>query len=304
MHTSKRKKSGFSSRASVLPVSDRLSVINAAAPLDPCKADLLANGLNHPYGFGARAMKLADELQLAAYFNTSVAICDGNAEDPGIEWAQHFQNLAGLEVCSARFLNTAQLGSAMSKVLRKVDHGFQLQLKRQLYNMLFTYAPDTQAHVDAALVAAGIDFGMRYVGVHVRRGDKRDTREVPTKVYAVEVARALRSHQLHVVFIASDDPGTVAEMRSLLEFEVPDVQLIQTYSPTSTTRAYNGANSEAMLTLLTDLEALRRADVFVGSMKSYTGRTAYFLRGEASSVSIDGDWLKGIDLMADAGGTY
>jgi len=293
----------------VLPVIDRLSVINAAAPVDPCDADLLANGLNHPYGFGARAMKLADELQLAAYFNTSVAICDGNAEDPGIEWAQHFQNPTGLalctdpEVCSARFRNAAQLGSAMSKVLRKVDHGFQLQLKRQLYNVLFTYAPDTQARVDAALVAAGIDFGMRYVGVHVRRGDKRDTREVPTKEYAVEVARALRSHQLHVVFIASDDPGTVAEMRSLLEFEVPDVQLIQTYSPTSTKRAYDGANSEAMLTLLTDLEALRRADVFVGSMKSYTGRTAYFLRGEASSVSIDGDWLKGIDLTADAGRT-
>jgi len=49
------------------------------------------------------------------------------------------------------------------------------------------------------------------------------------------------------------------------------------------------------MTLLADIEAMRRATVFVGTASSNIGRLVYYLRPRGSatiSVDDEGDWLR------------
>jgi len=292
---------GFKSRRSVLPVLLRLADVSSAAASDPCGADILANGLARPFGFGSRALVLSDELELALYFNKSVAICDGSLEEPGIGWSRFFQNPAGvvmctnLETCSARRSDSnIHVASMLAKDLRRQHFDFQRKVKQLLYRGLFTYNSATQDVVEASLAAAGLKAGMRYAGVHVRRGDKRMLNKLGIDEYAAHVMDAMRSHGLDTVYVASDDPAAANDLRPLLEAEFPTLQVLQAYSPSSAARDYgNESDDTALLALLADLTALQRSEVFVGSHKSSFARTAFYMRDNTQqSISVDGNFLR------------
>jgi len=292
---------GFSSRMSMLPVLRRLADVSTAVALDPCGADILATGLARPMGFGSRALVLSDELELAVYFNKSVAICDGSLEDPGIGLSRFFLNPAGLvmctdpAICSARRTDsTIYTASMLIMDLKNRYRNFQRDVKRQFYKGLFTYNPETINHVDASLVSSGLKLGMRYVGVHMRTGDKDLLKKIGIDEFAALVTHALRSHSLNTVYVASDDPAAANDLRPFLESEFPGLQIIQAYSPSSDVRDYgNTGDDKALLALLADLTALQRSEVFIGSHKSCFARTAYLMRTKKQpSICIDGDFMR------------
>jgi len=281
------------------PLSSRVHSVQVLGRSDPCEADLLMNGLTYPYGLGARAMMFVDELQVAAHLNKSVAICDGNSQRQGIGWSRFFANPGfgvcdDLEACYAKSNSAGWLGSKMSKALRKEskDNAEMLtHMKQLLYQQLFTFNDETSRAVASTLRDAGLDDGLRYVGVHIRRGDKKASRGFDMSRYAIAVSEELEKRSLSVVFVASDDEHAGSELASELALQ-PAPTVIQLYSDASSSRTYD--DSAGLLALLTDIAALRDAEVFVGTHLSYVGRLAYFLRGpEAASRSVSGDWLRG-----------
>lgn len=292
----------FASRASDKSFEDRLAAAAEAAKEDPCRADLLANGFGYPFGFGSRAALAADELQLAAYFNKSVALCDGDSYQEGLDFKSYFESSIGIctdaEVCFAGRTAAPFIGCGMSQMVRDVDYEYEVYLKRITYKSMFgTFNAETESHISAALEEAGLQPGSEYVGVHMRRGDKNKELKRNHKVmnttadYAGVVLEELSSRGLDIVYLASDDSSAKDELLEALRPSVPGVQVVQQFSAASAERSYAG-DSEGTLEFLVDLAALRDATVFIGTESSSAGRLVYFLRDEeADSISTDGGWL-------------
>jgi len=282
------------------PLWNRVHEAKDTGSTDPCDADLLMNGLTYPYGFGDRAMMIVDELQVAAHLNQTVAICDGNSRRQGINWSNFFAN-SGFGVCGdpdrclVKSNSAGWLGSKMSKAFRKESHNnakMLTHIKHLLYRQLFTFNDETNRIVADTLQNAGLVNGSRYIGVHIRRGDKIASRNFATAVYAKAVSEELETRNLNTVFVASDDEHAGHKLELELRLSRPSAAVIQIFSESSSSRTYDDSN--AMLALLTDVAALRDAEVFIGTHLSYIGRFVYFLRDpRAESKSVSGDWLKG-----------
>jgi len=293
---------GFASRTSDKSFEDRVAAAAEAAREDPCKADLLANGFGYPWGFGSRAGLAADEIQLAAYFNKSVALCDGDSYQDGIDFEDYFESPIGIckdaDLCFAGRTAAPFIGCGFSQMLRTVDYEYVVYLKRVAYQSMFgTLTAETELHISAALEAAGLQPGSKYVGVHMRRGDKSKELKRNHKVmntteeYASIVLEELSSNGLTTVYLASDDSVAKDELLDALRPSLPEVQVIQQFSAASAERSYAG-DSEGTLEFLVDLVALRDATIFVGTQSSSAGRLVYFLREESEkSISADGGWL-------------
>jgi len=292
----------FASRVSDRSFEDRLVAAADAAKEDPCNADLLANGFGYPYGFGSRAALAADELQLAAYFNQSIALCDGDSYQDGFKFENYFDSSIGIckdaKVCFEGRTAAPFIGCGMSQMVRDVDYEYEVSLKRTTYKSMFgAFNAETKSHISAALEEAGLPPGSEYVGVHMRRGDKnkelkRNHKVMnTTKEYASVVLEQLSSRGLDVVYLASDDSSAKDELLEALRPSVPGVRVIQEFSAASSERSYAG-DSEGTLEFLIDLAALRDATVFIGTQSSGAGRLVYFLRdAKAESISTDGGWL-------------
>lgn len=293
---------GFASRTSDKPFEERLAAAAEAAREDPCNADVLANGFGYPYGFGSRAGLAANELQLAAYFNKSVALCDGDSYHDGIDFANYFTSSIGIckdaDLCFAGRTAAPFIGCGFSMMLKDVDYEYETHVKRVSYQSMFgTLNAETELHVSDALEAAGLQPGSQYIGVHMRRGDKNKELKRNHKVmnttadYAGVVLEELSSNGLTTVYLASDDSAAKDELLGALRPSIPEVQVIQQFSAASAERSYAG-DSEGTLEFLVDLIALRDAMIFVGTESSSAGRLVYFLREESDkSISTDGGWL-------------
>lgn len=282
------------------PLPTRVQRAQHKGSTNPCEADLLMNGLTYPYGLGARAMMLVDELQVAVLLDKSVAICDGNSQRQGIGWSRFFSNprfgvCYDLDACYAKSNAAAWLGSEMSKALRKESHGnneILTQMKRAFYNQFFSFNDATNALITKRLQHAGLLYGQRYVGVHIRRGDKVVSRDWPISRYASVVLKELQKRSLAVVFVASDDEHAGKDLELELGGPTSGYSVVQLFSNSSASRTYD--DYDGLLDLLTDVAALRDSEVFIGTHLSYIGRMVYFLRTpEANSISVSGDWLKG-----------
>merc|ERR1719223_1154320 len=126
----------------------------------------------------------------------------------------------------------------MTRRLKVLDYDAAVDMKSASYWALFgTLNADTQALVDAAHQEAGLQKGSEYVGVHIRRGDKRGELESlhlrfnTTEEYAAVVQSQLSAHGLDTVYLASDDASVQAELLAALRPSNPNVRVIQCFTP-------------------------------------------------------------------------
>jgi len=293
------KARGFSNMSALLQNDGENLKVKGSA----CEADIFAQGMGHPMGFGSRALLAANEIQLAAGFGLSITVCGGEfVQDT---WANHFQNLAGISICAAEMCSGDQgiseaafLGNDMSKGLSLVDPESLFKLKHIIFHRMYTYNSASMAAVNRILEAVPVDVQKPYVGVHIRRGDKEmEAAQTPMSSYATAALAQMDILGIRTVFLASDDP----EAGSMLAKEFaaaghPDVQLLQQHSAwTAVSEAGKREYSDhdGTIDLLADIEGLRLATVFIGTQSSSLGRTVFYLRGEmVSSISLDGGWFK------------
>jgi len=293
------KARGFSDMSAVLQNKGKNLKITGSA----CEADIFAQGLGHPMGFGSRALLVANEIQVAGVFGLSITVCGGEfAQDT---WAKHFQNLAGISMCDSEMCSSdapgvseaAILGNDMSKDLSLVDAEALYELKHMIFLRMFTYNTASKTAVDKILQAVPLDTQKPYVGVHIRRGDKEEeAAQTPMPAYATALLEQMDNLGIRTVFVASDDPNAGSELaKEFADTGHPDVEVLQQHQAPPIVaeggiREYS--DDDGTMNLLADIEGLRLAKVFIGTQTSSLGRIAFYLRGEmTSSISLDGDWF-------------
>lgn len=322
---------GFPSRPSRSAWSYRLRYSIEAASSDPCKADVLLGAFNWPFGFGSRFNNVVNGMWSAMYQNLSMAACDS----PWAEavWKKHFDDTISIPVCKSCPSSFAMqqafvmscFGGGPAKQLAGVDRSYIADLKRFIYTSIFNYNNYTKLLVQERMHKLNLDRGTRYLGVHIRRGDKsKESALVPIEKYGAQartflagknasptlhqqnisldlyqVASKIRrelnkaSAGLHVVYVASDDPTSRQKLQQQLGSDV-DVREQPRLDDTSYNSSAVGQNEAATVNLLTDIDILRKSEIFISTASSNLGRLVFFLRDAKSrSISLDdqGDFL-------------
>lgn len=140
----------------------------------------------------------------------------------------------------------------------------------------------------------------KYVAIHVRRGDKaREVRSVNLRAYADAVTLLARRGE--PVFIATDDGSVVPYLRDLLH---PSHRVITLNSVMGRTGHRQGEHNRGwmktrygtVVDLLAEIEAMRRARVFIATFSSNLARLVHVLRkaDEHDSISLDDRWAPGV----------
>jgi hypothetical protein len=257
----------------------------------------------------------ADELLVGLYRGRSFSLCNGS-KDAFVRtvWAPHFKNVARFPTCNtgrAVCRHDNVWSPRLSQGLARTDREYLDDLKHFLYPYIFTLTRGTQERVDQRLLSAGLPKGEPYLAVHVRRGDKliNEARRVEPGTYAEAarpflalhssssrrelVLRELRAANASVVYVSSDDDQAATELGVELGNNIRIVQQPRGSEQGYDSRGYQEVGD--LMTLLADVEAMRRATVFVGTASSNIGRLVYYLRPKESvTVSVDdeGDWLR------------
>lgn len=193
---------------------------------------------------------------------------------------------------------TKESAQRVAKVMERRARG-GVGLPRKLARRLWMLNEETRTGMREVLRQAGVLEGGEYVGVHVRRGDKRkETPNIPIEKYA-EAVRMLSGWD-EPVFMSSDDGAAVTELRALLPgrrvLAVSGSSARTGHDQVEMNRRYLKRNYGRVVELLAEVEALAEARVFVGTFSSNLGRFVHVLRkGEAnSSVSLDYRWSPGV----------
>lgn len=140
----------------------------------------------------------------------------------------------------------------------------------------------------------------KYVAIHVRRGDKtREVRSVNLRAFADAVTLLARRGE--PVFIATDDGSVVPYLRDLLH---PNHHVITLNSVIGRTGHRQGEHNRGwmktrygtVVDLLAEIEAMRRARVFIATFSSNLARLVHVLRkaDEHDSISLDDRWAPGV----------
>jgi len=216
-------------------------------------------------------------------------------------------------------------GGGPAQQLAKIDHTYIADLKRFIYTGMFKYNEHTRLKVQQRMNELKLGQGTRYLGVHIRHGDKaKETDTIPVEKYASQTRNFLRGNSstpslyqlhsqhtlselvvrirrelhaaaegLHVVYLASDDPSSRSKLQQLLGTDV-DVREQPRLNVSSYNSSAVGQSEAATVNLLVDIDILRNAEVFIGTASSNLGRLIFFLRdSKRRSISLDdqGDFL-------------
>lgn len=313
--TNLEKKKGYPSRNIIDPNS--LSINTAD---DACSSDIIVQTLN--FGFGCKVNSFMNQILLAAYGHHTVAL---SGRHPFMkQWKAHFKDT--LPYCDSKITQTASASGGFFKGLSKVDPKFATDMKRAVYKKIYQLKDDSQNRVEETLKKLGFSEEVKMIGVHMRRGDKiKESPPIDDETYANEIQQSSTIGDLYKesdhIWSKQDLELYYSKKAQLVKLEAdkhPDVKTVYLASDDVLARdalkrilgdTYNiiGTSAQAwdegenkqmysdtdiLFNLLTDVEALKRSEVFLGTGSSNLGRTVYFLRDEnKKSVSLDEDWL-------------
>jgi len=303
-------------------LQQRLVNFTSAVVRNPCQADILAMAPEHQLGLGSRINSLAEELMVAMYGNYTFAVCqevNGMAfmRDSFLKFFDLSDQDFTLPVCTnpeacrplseeEDMMGIAQAGMQLSAALHAADRDYLWDFKQLIYPHLFRYKANTTEEVNQTLKRIGITNDTRYIGVHIRRGDKvTETKSVATEVYAAAAIAAAKGAAISLgkkktnvqamskIYLATDDVTEVGKFMRAIRGEAEVI-----YQPPHANALYKSrdyANQENMFAVLSDIEALRRSEIFIGTASSHLGTLVSMLRGNMPSISLDkgGDWLRG-----------
>jgi len=280
---------------------------------DPCAADVVSS-MGWTAGFGSRMNSFIDDLWVAVYKGLSVSIC-GTDEFVENVWRKHFDNALNLGICLApvcRELSSHEwkeqgawaVGFWLTPKLATVDHHYISSLKRYLASLVFTMNLALSGLVNETLRLAWASQQItmqepwdRYLGVHIRHGDKyTETSTFSIDEYAAMIRPNLQQNNLSMVYVASDDDQAAGILRERLDRSEGVAKVVEQQRLADSAYQWNEVyEDEASLqALLADIEGLRRAKVFLGTASSNIGRLVYCLRDESSltySLDEDNDFL-------------
>jgi len=313
--TNVEKKAGFPSRNMMDPNSVSLKTTD-----DACSSDIIIHTMN--FGFGCKVNNFMNQILLAAYGKHSVAFSDVHPFMK--QWKAHFKET--LPYCHYRSSQLTSASGGFFKGLAKTDPKFAVNYKRAVYKKIYQLNDESQNRVEETLKKLGVSNEVKFIGVHMRRGDKmKEAEPLSDETYANEIKQSSTIGDLYMesehswskqelelyyskkaqlvkqeadsypdvktVYLASDD----ALARDALKTILGDTYNIigtsaQAWNEGENKQTYS--DTDTLFNVLTDVEALKRAEVFIGTASSNLGRTIYFLRDEnKKSVSLDEKWL-------------
>jgi len=218
------------------------------------------------------------------------------------------------------YLHRSSAGDAI-----KVVEEYQ-QLMRQVWNV----QPLVMESICDALKAENIagsecagNTRDKYIGVHIRRGDKsKDSEFIAIQKYASAVLFVLKEYEsvdgAWRVVLVSDDYNAVVEFGEQLDVlcagqsrYCEGVRVIHTVSDTRSghvQRVWNNMQRqrqqqgvESTLQMLFEIELMKNADVLICTLSSNFARLAVALREKASMhsvLSLDNQWTPGVAFYA------
>jgi hypothetical protein len=281
-------------------------------------------------GFGAKVNNYMNQLAVAAYGNFSVALVGTRDYQQFLKtWNSFFES--PYPVCTSIQWNYGKKGNfeyqkLLSRTereliveLTKADSNYVEQGKRAIYKAHYRYKDEVKNHIESALKSYGLPD--QYIGVQIRHGDKQESawessEVVQTEDYgtAVKDARiksgssanasaysaaqqilAMKGHSnIRTVWLASIDKGAEATLRKSLgpEYDIKALkESTKEWAGNAAQQYYPG--SEFVYDVLTDVEALRRSQIFIGTASSNIGRWVYWLREPGrKSISLDEGFLE------------
>lgn len=261
-----------------------------------CKAQLV-QAVPRNSGFGAKMWYRVSSIWMTM-LNPGVSYAWDNSTDFDHMWWTFFSNDAGIAVPMGCDLPESlelrdydyELLKVTGRAAAHAEHEYMAELLHFGVMKFWTLKTDVKLAINTRLnQVLGKEFARgNFVGVHVRRGDK--SYEVPataTQVYVDQLLNTTSGWDIHVAYVASDDPRVIAEMRTLLAHKMKVVSL-----PAANTAGRGQYDDTAqMWSLLTDITALQGAKAFIGTSSSTLGRLVYWLRGrEEISISVDGTY--------------
>lgn len=308
----------FAKRPDLEPVASlkrllKKSIRNGAK--DPCNATIFANfdTFIPKVGFGCKVNTFIEHFLLALYGRLPIAMREFSGNLFYNEtWKKYFLNPMSFAVCNNSWDKNIvpEIRHDLDKIRAKAkafvgrlgNHhsNYTFDLMHFLYTNLYQYSKGTMVRVNRTL---GRLAKVNYIGVHIRHGDKwKETAPIATEKYGNEIIdhsdlfksldtiissgiqnlrKTLLDHNIWTIYVASDDPTAHVTLKH---------KLGSNYTFIHTQKAGRNYGDDAdMISLLTDIEALRRANFFIGTASSNMGRLIYYLRGRAEhSVSLDG----------------
>lgn len=270
-------------------------------------------------GFGSQFLRMLDAASLADALQTPFEVVPRRYWNYGCApyrgWACYFNQTRALE------RNCVELGdwrpsesvelcirvSTPSSLQRaamvhaRMSHG-RVHSARRVARTLWRLNMHTSEDVNTLLASAGVNvLNGRYVGMHVRRGDKRlEVADVQLMSYARAIRCLVRDDDTMPVFVASDDGAVVAELRMLLAprevLAVPGVEIRTGHYQIDVNRRYMRRNRAAVTALLAEVVALRQATWFIATFSSNFARMVHVLRDAPpqTSISLDDRWAPGV----------
>jgi hypothetical protein len=200
-------------------------------------------------------------------------------------------------------------------------------MKRAVSKKIYQLNDDTLNRVEENMKQIGFSSEVKTIGVHIRRGDKaKEAEPIDDEKYAEEIqhqetkmgdlykesdhawgkadldvyyskkaaqikTEAAKYPDVKTVYLASDDPLAHDAIKKALgdEYKIIGAAAEEW---TKEKEASQYSDEQSMLNVLTDVEALKRSEVFIGTASSNMARMIYFMRdAEKKSVSLDEDWL-------------
>jgi hypothetical protein len=305
---------GYKHRVSATEWDQVLGDISRRGSVEPSGAAILSNGMGWPGGFASRMLCVLNEVAVAIYFKKSLAFCDNTFFHKvfAVYYNVQLPVFHDLDQGKSRYTNWGWDDSPkcnfevkefakrkFSSGLMQIDFEYIASLKRFVAERLLQLNPAVKQQVFQKLHNAGFHSGTRYIGVHVRHGDKGPEMVdglLPFSAYANAIRKEMNSSGLSIIYVASDDPMAKDGLRKELGTQV---SIFQHYDVGSDKRAYD--LEEVVMPFLVDLTALQYADTFIGTQSSNMGRMLYYLRSKTgTSISLDGDWSVIPDASSDA----
>eukprot|EP00421_Protoceratium_reticulatum_P021432 CAMPEP_0168380636 /NCGR_PEP_ID=MMETSP0228-20121227/12464_1 /TAXON_ID=133427 /ORGANISM="Protoceratium reticulatum, Strain CCCM 535 (=CCMP 1889)" /LENGTH=330 /DNA_ID=CAMNT_0008393711 /DNA_START=168 /DNA_END=1160 /DNA_ORIENTATION=+ len=293
--------------------SGSVTVTNAELPCSP-EILLRFNGCGAESGFGSQVNNFMNELFLAAYRNNSVAL---SVSVPFFStWNSFFVN--SLPLCddkrapNHRHMCAVETGERrFVEALARTDGHYVTNAKRAIYTAHYRYTNNTKMRIDDTLKKLSLPDA--YFGVQIRHGDKvrREARSIDAEHYAdvvrskwasrlaVAHARsaadriiAMKGLDIRTVWLATLDRSAEDALRESLGAEYEIRTLNQTYDWANNLSSQYWPGSDFVYDILTDVEALRRSHIFIGTASSNLARLVYFLRQPGNnSISLDESFL-------------
>jgi len=253
-------------------------------------------------------------------------------------WLSHYSNVLSVPICNEsdrcnfNTWNNPRQPYMLGRLLMSQFKATQVSdLLHFVYPYILNLNSHTQERVEATIRELGL-YGADYVGVHVRQGDKKyepgGVQRLSSYVHAVrdidlprhphvdsssneaKVGSSINrtSDMLGVapgtkVFISSDDPQAFPKIAAALGTKYKLCSVKERGNTGTHMRPFESRpdyqDDDTSLALVTDIEILRRATVFLGTANSNMGRLVHVLRGPhmtsinlGRSKEVESDWIE------------